>query len=389
MGMLGSAGTGTMGFDWGLQKLGEKIGSSPLAQQEAIREQRLKQDTSGLLSQLAQTKDPEQQNKLIAFAKELSPNIDMMEVLKGQGAINQIIGQQNELKDRNIAALDKSGNEARINAVRNRMATIEIQKGNKEEAAIIRSLPDSVVTELINERYKSQFEAGGIQSAGQFAEDEAGNKFNVSIGKKGEAIIQPVGHNNPRVGGLEFINSSTGLTASKRLDYEATKRADEVYQTQRVESVAQIPNLQLQKESLNKAIDLLDKVETGGVINTAAYKLEDVFGVGEGNRAELSLIMAENTFNKLKPLFGGVISEGERQAIMEVYSGIGKSEEANMRILKYLNRANDVALYRAKRIAGSQKFEDFQKVIMETPLPQEEGDQVRTPKSWLEFTSGV
>jgi len=64
-------------------------------------------------------------------------------------------------------------------------------------------------------------------------------------------------------------------------------------------------------------------------------------------------------FKSLKPLFGGVISDGERQAIVDIYAGLKKGNLANKGILEKLKQELDDGIVKASLYQKSDNYEDF------------------------------
>ena len=71
----------------------------------------------------------------------------------------------------------------------------------------------------------------------------------------------------------------------------------------------------LGEDNLEKATSLLDSVETGGPINIAATGLQNFFGVKSADKAQLEIILGNEMYKSLKPLFGGIISDSESKRI--------------------------------------------------------------------------
>lgn len=116
----------------------------------------------------------------------------------------------------------------------------------------------------------------------------------------------------------------------------------------KVESVALLPDMRRNIDSLKSSLNLLETVKTGGPINLAAYGMKEFFGLTSGNKAQLERAMAMSILQSLKPIFGGLISEGERKSLMEIGANVRRGNPANTAIIKSmidrLNNAADNAL---------------------------------------------
>jgi hypothetical protein len=76
-------------------------------------------------------------------------------------------------------------------------------------------------------------------------------------------------------------------------------------------------------------------------------------------------------FKSLKPLFGGVISEGERQAIVDIYANLKKGNVANRGILKRLKQELNDGILKARLYQKAENYEEFnlavKQMFPETP----------------------
>ena len=64
-------------------------------------------------------------------------------------------------------------------------------------------------------------------------------------------------------------------------------------------------------------------------------------------------------FARLKPLFGGIISDSERLAIIEIHAGLKKGNAANISILKRLKEETDKAYRKARLALTADTYEEY------------------------------
>ena len=184
--------------------------------------------------------------------------------------------------------------------------------------------------------------------------DEDGNDFiaipTINSGS-GEMEIQykPIGGGAGQpVGKTKITGGDFALTAeqeSKRKGAEeGAKKVAQKFGELKVESVALLPEMRRNMDSLQSSLKLLETVKTGGPINLAAYGMKEFFGLTGGDKAQLERAMAMSILQSLKPIFGGLISEGERKSLMEIGANVKRGNPANIAIIKsMIERVNDLA----------------------------------------------
>ena len=102
---------------------------------------------------------------------------------------------------------------------------------------------------------------------------------------------------------------------------------------------------------LNRTLDLLNQVETGG-FNSLALGVKRFFGLESANEAELDNILKQNVLSQLKQVFGAQFTEREGALLAEIEANFGKSTEGNKRLINQLLRRaryySDAAIDRAE-----------------------------------------
>jgi hypothetical protein len=210
--------------------------------------------------------------------------------------------------------------------------------------------------------------------------DEKGNNFtmiptlNNKTGKL-ENSYSPIGNapSNPIgktvVTGGEFAQTA-GEAQRQTIETKGLERQEAKFQELKVAATDSIPTLNASKNNLDRATALLDSVSTGGPVNLAGTGLENFFGVKGADKAELEIILGQEMFKSLKPLFGGVISEGERQAIVDIYANLKKGNTANKGILKRLKQELNDGIVKANLYQKADNYEEF-KITVKQMFPEE------------------
>jgi len=210
---------------------------------------------------------------------------------------------------------------------------------------------------------------------GPLVRDEAGHIYqavfttNRTTGEVTRELVG-LGQNAPKEheGKLTPVDNKYGQsaeeTADRKVDTKTRELSADNFLSAQTDALVQIPVLRDEILNLEKATVLLDTVKTGGPINTAGTAFEKFFGTTQGNKAELQTRLGEVMYSRLKPLFGGVISEGERETIEKLYGSLGKSEEANKAILNALRVKAQEALAVQESLAGSKTYAEWQQGVL-------------------------
>ena len=199
--------------------------------------------------------------------------------------------------------------------------------------------------------------------------DEKGNNFTMiptlnNKTKEMENKYSPIGDapSNPIgktvVTGGEFAQTA-GEVQRQQIETKGLETREADFQKLKVASTDSIPTLNASRDNLDRATTLLDSVSTGGPVNLAGTGLENFFGVKRADKAELEIILGQEMFKSLKPLFGGVISEGERQAIVDIYANLKKGNIANKGILKRLKQELNDGIVKANLYQKADNYEEF------------------------------
>jgi hypothetical protein len=176
----------------------------------------------------------------------------------------------------------------------------------------------------------------------------------------GNAPSAPIG--KTVVTGGEFAQTA-GEVQRQKIETKGLETQEANFQKLKVAATDSIPTLNASKNNLDRATALLDSVSTGGPVNLAGTGLENFFGIKGANKAELEIILGQEMFKSLKPLFGGVISEGERQAIVDIYANLKKGNIANKGILKRLKQELNDGIVKANLYQKATNYEEFKLAV--------------------------
>ena len=234
-------------------------------------------------------------------------------------------------------------------------------------------------------------------------QDELGNDFitiptvNSGTGEM-ELKYQPIGGGDAQpVGKTQITGGEFGMTASAEGVRKANAKGNEsrsgetakAFAQSRNEAVTLLPAMKTEMNKLRQSLQLLDQVETGGPVNLAKYGIEDFFGLTSGTRAELERELSMNILQSLKPLFGGLISEGERITLTGISANIKRGNPANRAILRSMidymqTKAENALLY--TQADNQKEYMGLVKALYENPAVVEE--EKEEEKTWESITAG-
>lgn len=106
--------------------------------------------------------------------------------------------------------------------------------------------------------------------------------------------------------------------------------------------------------TINRAIELLGTVKTGGLNNLQLWA-SNTLGVTGADEAELSANMGKAVLSQLRSTFGAAFTEREGERLQNIEAGFGKSTEGNKRLLEQAQKLVERAARRgldAARGAG-------------------------------------
>lgn len=178
---------------------------------------------------------------------------------------------------------------------------------------------------------------------------------------------------------LTIVNAE-GLTAQEDVALGTTAAADKKFIDVRLSAADNLGSLAGERDTITRAMELAEAVQTGGPINVAGTAIERFLGEIPADKAELELLLGNTMYARLKPLFGGVISEGERESIEKIYGGLKKGNAANMSILRSLKGELDKAYRKAKIALESNNYDEY--ISNTKRFYPDETEQQKTTVKW-------
>lgn len=118
-----------------------------------------------------------------------------------------------------------------------------------------------------------------------------------------------------------------------------------------------------------RALDLLDKVQTGGIQSSWGLRLKQAVGSESGDEGELSNLLGRSVLAQLRPIFGAAFTAAEGERLSSIEASFGRSPETNRRLLR---NALDVMVESTERgiRAARQRGDTFTANELEMKLRQ-------------------
>lgn len=328
-----------------------------------------------------ETREVRQQRQLA----DLIANFDTMQPAQQRQTIAQLqaVGQTDlakQLAAKAQSAAEKSqlevAKQAEIEKERNRRTAFSTFLANKyPNSGLDKLAAQGIVTpKNFNDFLKDKQDANAQKGTTFTVQDANGDNFtatsvfNPNTGKT-DVSYSPIGATKSQqpVGKVQITGGEFGLTAQQDLERNVSEAGlsekEKTYQETRTKILDSLPTLNASRANLERASRLLERVDTGGPINVVATGLENFFGVKSANKAELQILLGQEMYKSLKPLFGGVISDPERQAIEAIYAGLEKGNLANEGILRKLKRELDDSMLKAAIYLNADTSEDYDKAL--------------------------
>lgn len=117
--------------------------------------------------------------------------------------------------------------------------------------------------------------------------------------------------------------------------------------------------------TVNRALDLLDIVETGGFENLG-LRAQQSFGIEGADEAELNSLLQTAVLQQLRPTFGSAFTENEGARLERISQSFGRNTKTNIRLLKQMKQINERAANRGIDAAVAAKDFDRAKQIQES-----------------------
>jgi len=213
---------------------------------------------------------------------------------------------------------------------------------------------------------KERFAIQAQQARGRQATQKAFAPITI-VNEAGEKrLVSPTVDNLTGKAKLEPFAIPEGFRISKETDEEkraANVLAEGAKAKQKVQAKGQAQRQQLSIDrgleaadgfaNVQRALDLLDQVETGG-IDRVSLGAKRFFGVEGADEAELSNRMGKAVLSQLRATFGAAFTAKEGESLAIIEAGFGKSTEGNKRLLEQTKRLILRAAKRGIRAAREQ-----------------------------------
>lgn len=188
-------------------------------------------------------------------------------------------------------------------------------------------------------------------------------RFDNSIGSF-DTVYAPLSTDSPSkpVGKIEILTTEGVTFAEKQEAKIATAEAinsNEIFSEAKIKAVDAKLNIDSNRETLNRALNLLKQVDTGGVFNNIALETKKFFGQQPKDSAELEFILVNRVLQNLKTTFGGVISDNERKYLLSINPDIKRGTAANRAILERLINIQNNAERRNDLLLNSTSFDNY------------------------------
>lgn len=191
--------------------------------------------------------------------------------------------------------------------------------------------------------------------------------FDKGTGKVVNSYAALDGSDAQPTGAVVITGGEFGLTAGdegkRKTGQLSDETAEQEFQVKRSEQMDLIPNLSVSADKIARAGKLLDSFPTGGPLNKFALGVENFLGVKPANKAEAEIIMGNEMYKTLKPLFGGLISDSEAARIEKIYWSMGKGNAANAGIIKELSEQVRQSLVKAELYRKAESAKEYAKMV--------------------------
>ena len=204
--------------------------------------------------------------------------------------------------------------------------------------------------------------------------DEEGNMFAASTSYSNvtgafDTIYTPLGTttSDSPIGDIEIITEAGVSFAEKeeaKINTADQINNDKLFGQARMDALGAKFDIEDNLIGLQEGLALLDTVKTGGPITNMTASVQKFLGTTPADRAELEFRLANRVLSNLKSTFGGVISEGEREYLIDISANIRKGNAGNRAILNSLLEIQKRAKIRNDLILSSRNYDEYNNTIL-------------------------
>ena len=171
-----------------------------------------------------------------------------------------------------------------------------------------------------------------------------------------------MGHSEEQEGKLTPAGGAYGETAGERLGRGIKAAGEEMaakeYSKRQQETVANLSKIEMTRENVQRSLDLLPQLRTGGFSTAIVRSVQDFLGKEPADQAEFTLLAGNAVLDNLSR-FEGAISEGERQYLERLFQSVQRSPEANLAILENFLAEAEYMLADAEARANSLTYKEY------------------------------
>jgi hypothetical protein len=120
---------------------------------------------------------------------------------------------------------------------------------------------------------------------------------------------------------------------------------------------------------VTRALDILPKIRTGGLVVEGAKSFTDAFGITTDDVGEFHVLTATTALGMLRTTFGASPTEGERAILMSIQASIGNSEGLNKRILGRAKAMVEFRLKMNKKALTAKDAREYDAFLIEQEAP--------------------
>lgn len=172
-----------------------------------------------------------------------------------------------------------------------------------------------------------------------------------------------LGNEMVRLGGDGQVQNTfdVNLTPSQELEYLTDAAGAQVQGSQSETRLQNVINSGLRAAetipTIIRSIDLLKGIKTGG-LSRAQLFASQVFGIESADEGELSNLLGKAVISQYREVFGAQFTEEEGKKLDRIEAGLGKSTEANLRVLNNVLTLAKAKADLARRLATKRQDKD-------------------------------
>lgn len=341
------------------------------------------------------------------FGLRPQPGMNEQQVMRQQQAQQQSAQKQQQLAD----IMQGAQGNTRVEKLRNTAERLRTT-GTYENLMLAEQFDDKADAMQLEEdklniqrgKIAATAAGGGSATDGHLMRDTDGNfyqTFNYK-NKLGQPSVKYV-----PLGGSPEYNGDTTLVPVSKSGETVGMTAEEIVRAE-VEAKGEVKNKEeffkwkqgvfedhstavSQKDTLARMIELTEQLAAsgdlqGGIPARAQELIYAVTGNRPKNLGELQMLFSMDTLGRLKPLFGGNISNSERESLEATFPSIMTSGKVNLEKLSVLKRLTDKA-YASSTKKLEMTFEEYMETLSGGKPKETEARTkktlVWTPDGWV------